>query len=417
MMQKPKGTYDLLPEETRQFRALEIHIIKLLESYGYGEIRTPIFEYSNVFHRQSELSDMVLKETYNFKDKGNRDLTLRPEGTAGAIRSYVENKLYANQGITKLFYLGPNFRYERPQKGRYRQFYQFGIEAVGVKSASLDAEVVALSYKVIDSLGLNNVNIKINSLGDINSRVNYNKVLQNYFKEYVSELCENCKTRIDVNPMRILDCKIDGDKDFVKNAPKPIDHLTEEAKEFFDDVLKNLDAMNIPYEIDEALVRGLDYYGNTVFEVEANIKGFGAQNILGGGGHYENLVKELGGPDLPGVGVAFGMERLMQALESEGIKLIDDDYYDFYALHFDEKTKLMALNIITKLRDLGFKGDTEHTSRAFNRQLRAALRYNPKYLLIFGEEELKQNLITVKDVKNETQETINFEKLIKKLGK
>lgn len=417
MIQKPKGTYDLLPIETRKFRALENHIIKLLESYGYGEIRTPIFEYSNVFHRQSELSDMVLKETYNFKDKGSRDLTLRPEGTAGAIRSYVENKLYADQGLTKLFYLGPNFRYERPQKGRYRQFYQFGIEAVGIKSASLDAEVIALSYKVIDSLGLSNVNIKINSLGDINSRANYNKVLQNYFKDYVDELCENCKTRIDTNPMRILDCKIDGGKNFVKNAPKPLDHLTSDARTFFNDVLKNLEAMNIPYEIDDALVRGLDYYGHTVFEVEANIKGFGAQNTLGGGGHYENLVKELGGPDLPGVGVAFGMERLMQALESEKIELIGEDYYDFYALHFDEDTKLMALNLITKLRDLGFKGDTEHTNRAFNRQLRNALRFNPKYLLIFGEEELKSGLITVKDVKNETQETITFEKLIEKLGK
>src|SRR5690554_1863283 len=289
MIQKPKGTYDLMPEETRKYRALENQLIKLLEIYGYGEIRTPIFEYSQVFHRESELSDMVLKETYNFKDKGNRDLTLRPEGTAGVIRSYVEQKLYADGGITKLYYLGPNFRYERPQKGRYRQFYQFGIEAIGAKSPSLDAEVIGLSYKIISSLGLKQVVVKINTLGDIESRLNYNKILRDYFIPHKEDLCENCQTRIDVNPMRILDCKIDGEKPVVKKAPKPMHHLTAEASKYFSDVLKYLDAMDVIYEIDDALVRGLDYYGHTVFEIEANIKDFGAQNILGGGGHYEKL--------------------------------------------------------------------------------------------------------------------------------
>jgi len=259
MIQKPKGTYDLMPLETQKYRALENHLINLLENYGYGEIRTPIFEYSKVFHRENELSDMVLKETYNFKDKGGRDLTLRPEGTAGVIRSYVEQKLYANQGITKLYYLGPNFRYERPQKGRYRQFYQFGIEAIGAKSASLDAEVVTLAYKIVSSLGLKQVIVKINTLGDINSRKEYNLNLAKYFKEYKTELCENCNTRLTVNPMRILDCKIDGNKDFVKNAPKSIDYLTIEAKEYFSDVLRYLDAMDVIYKVDESLVRGLDY--------------------------------------------------------------------------------------------------------------------------------------------------------------
>lgn len=417
MIRKPIGTYDLLPEETSKYRALENHLIDLLKVYGYGEIRTPIFEHSNVFHRDSELSDMVLKETYNFKDKGNRDMTLRPEGTAGVVRSYVENKLYSDQGITKLFYLGPNFRYERPQKGRYRQFYQFGIEAIGAKSASLDAEVVALSYKIISSLGLKQVKVKINSLGDIKSRSDYNKILQDYFTPYVNELCENCRERISVNPMRILDCKIDGTKDFVVKAPKPLEHLTPEALEYFNDVLIYLDTMDIVYEVDDRLVRGLDYYGHTVFEIEANIKGFGAHNILGGGGHYERLISEFGGPDLAGVGIAFGMERLMSAIEAEGIKLVTDDVLDFYVLYFDEPTRKRALTVLTELRDLGYKGDIDHLNKRFRNQLRGALRLNPKYLIIIGEEELENDLYTIKNVKDETQETLDLQQLIERLGK
>lgn len=417
MIQKPKGTYDLMPEETRKYRALENHLIKLLEIYGYGEIRTPIFEYSQVFHRESELSDMVLKETYNFKDKGNRDLTLRPEGTAGVIRSYVEQKLYADGGITKLYYLGPNFRYERPQKGRYRQFYQFGIEAIGAKSPSLDAEVIGLSYKIISSLGLKQVVVKINTLGDIESRLNYNKILRDYFIPHKEDLCENCQTRIDVNPMRILDCKIDGEKPVVKKAPKPMHHLTAEASKYFSDVLKYLDAMDVIYEIDDALVRGLDYYGHTVFEIEANIKGFGAQNILGGGGHYEKLVSEFGGPDVSGVGIAFGMERLMQAIEAENVEMPKDKPFDFYVLYFDEATKLAALTILSELRDLGYKGDIDHLDRKFATQLKSALKNNPNYLIIIGEEELNSNLYTLKNVKTEEQKTVDFDELVKKLGK
>lgn len=416
MIQKPKGTYDLLPKETQKYRVLENHLFNLLENYGYGEIRTPIFEYSKVFHRDSEFSDMVLKETYNFKDKGKRDLTLRPEGTAGVIRSYVEEKLYAKETITKLYYLGPNFRYERPQKGRYRQFYQFGVEAIGAKSASLDAEVINLSYKIIASLGLKQVKVKINTLGDIKSRKNYNEILTTYFTPFKEELCENCKERLNNNPMRILDCKIDNKKEFVLKAPRPKDHLTTEAAKYFADVLRYLNAMDVIYEVDESLVRGLDYYGHTVFEVEANIKGFGAHNILGGGGHYEKLISEFGGPDLSGVGVAFGMERLMHALEAEKIKLPAEKKFDFFVLYFDEKTKIRALKTLSELRDLDYKGDIDHLDRKFSNQLKNALRFNPKYLIIIGEEELRANTFTVKDVKTEEQVTIDYEQLLKKLG-
>lgn len=417
MQQKPKGTYDLLPNETIKYQALENHIKKLMELYGYAEIRTPIFEHSSVFHRKTELSDMVTKETYNFKDKGDRDLTLRPEGTAGAIRAYVENKLFANQGLTKLYYLGPNFRYERPQKGRFRQFYQFGIEAVGIKSSSLDAEVIALSYKLIASLGLKQVKIKVNSLGDIASRSHYKDALTLYFEGHRSELCSDCQRRITENPIRILDCKIDSHKPFVKEAATPSDYYSEEAKKYFSEVLSYLDSMGINYEVDKRLVRGLDYYGHTVFEVEANIKGFGAQNVLGGGGHYEHLVQELGGPDLDGVGIAFGMERLMMALECENIQLHEDVKPDFFIITFDKKIHQKALGLLTKLRDLGFKGDIDHESKGFKGQLKLAVNSKAKYFIIIGEEEIEQGLFTLKDSFTQEQEKVTLETLIKKLGK
>ncbi len=417
MEQKPKGTYDLLPNETIKYQALEEQIRELMKIYGYFEIRTPIFEHSSVFHRKTELSDMVTKETYNFKDKGDRDLTLRPEGTAGVIRAYVENKLYANQGLTKLYYLGPNFRYERPQKGRFRQFYQFGIEAIGVKSSSLDAEVIALSYKLIRSLGLKQVKIKVNSLGDIASRNTYKEELSTYFEPYKEDLCEDCQRRIKENPIRILDCKIDRDKPFIQKAATPYDFLSVEAKQYFDEVLSYLDSMGIDYAVDKKLVRGLDYYGHTVFEVEANIKGFGAQNVLGGGGHYEHLVSELGGPDLDGVGIAFGMERLMMALDSENIELYDEVNPDFFIITFDKTIHQKALGLLTKLRDYGFKGDIDHESKNFKGQLKLAVNSKAKYFIIIGEEEVEQGLFTVKDSITQTQEKVTLEALLKKLGK
>ncbi len=417
MEQKPKGTYDLLPNETIKYQALEEQIRELMKIYGYFEIRTPIFEHSSVFHRKTELSDMVTKETYNFKDKGDRDLTLRPEGTAGVIRAYVENKLYANQGLTKLYYLGPNFRYERPQKGRFRQFYQFGIEAIGVKSSSLDAEVIALSYKLIRSLGLKQVKIKVNSLGDIASRNTYKEELSTYFEPYKEDLCEDCQRRIKENPIRILDCKIDRDKPFIQKAATPYDFLSVEAKQYFDEVLSYLDSMGIDYAVDKKLVRGLDYYGHTVFEVEANINGFGAQNVLGGGGHYEHLVSELGGPDLDGVGIAFGMERLMMALDSENIELYDEVNPDFFIITFDKTIHQKGLSLLTKLRDYGFKGDIDHEAKNFKGQLKLAVNSKAKYFIIIGEEEVEQGLFTVKDSITQTQEKVTLEALLKKLGK
>lgn len=413
MEQRPKGTYDLLPVEAEKFYALETHLRHLLKLYGYKEIKTPIFEHSSVFHRDNELSDMVIKETYNFKDKGGRDLTLRPEGTAGVIRAYVENKLYTEQ-VSKLFYIGPNFRYERPQKGRFRQFNQMGIEAVGIKSASLDAEVISLSYHIITSLGLKQVKVKINSLGDLESKQNYKQALMDYFKD-VDGLCEDCQRRKVENPLRILDCKIDGKKDIVLKAPMPKDYLTEAAYTYFQSVLSYLDSMDVHYEIEDTLVRGLDYYGHTVFEVEA-VSGLGAHNILAGGGHYEHLVKELGGPDLDGVGVAFGLERLLSAIDSEKISITTPDPLDAYIVTFDYKTHLHGVSILAKLRDLGYKVDIDHNLSKFQSQFKKALQSQARYIIIIGEDELKSEMYQVKDVKKEKQQTLNFAELVRKLG-
>lgn len=413
MEQRPKGTYDLLPIEAEKFYALETHLRHLLKLYGYKEIKTPIFEHSSVFHRDNELSDMVIKETYNFKDKGGRDLTLRPEGTAGVIRAYVENKLYTEQ-VSKLFYIGPNFRYERPQKGRFRQFNQMGIEAVGIKSASLDAEVISLSYHIITSLGLKQVKVKINSLGDLESKQNYKQALMDYFKD-VDGLCEDCQRRKTENPLRILDCKIDGKKDVVLKAPMPKDYLTEAAYTYFQSVLSYLDSMDVHYEIEDTLVRGLDYYGHTVFEVEA-VSGLGAHNILAGGGHYEHLVKELGGPDLDGVGVAFGLERLLSAIDSEKISITKPDPLDAYIVTFDYKTHLHGVSVLAKLRDLGYKVDIDHNLSKFQSQFKKAVQSEARYIVIIGEDELKTETYQVKDAKKEKQQTLSFAELVRKLG-
>lgn len=410
---RPKGTYDLFNEEIKEFTKLEEHLKKVLNKYGFTEIRTPIFEHSSVFHRDSELSDMVTKETYNFQDKGNRLLTLRPEGTAGVIRAYVENKMYLKP-LTKLYYIGPFFRYERPQKGRFRQFYQMGMEAIGEQSALLDAEIVSVSYEVIKSLGLKNVTINLNTLGKSSSQPQYKEILTNYFTPHIEELCGDCKRRITENPLRILDCKVDQQKEFVIEAPTPIDYLDQDDLAFYNEVKNNLRMMNVPFVENKRLVRGLDYYGQTVFEIVADIKGFGSQNVLGGGGHYENLVKELGGPDKSGIGVAFGLERLLEALRLEGIKLSEDDYLDAYIITFGEAEQTKALEVLTTLRNEDFKVSIDYYKRSFKAQLREALSLNAKYLIIIGDQELESNILTVKETKTEVQKEMTIDEFIRK---
>lgn len=416
-MNRVKGTYDVLPNEVSKWQYLEKTAKKIATKYNFKEIRTPIFEYSGVFHRESELSDMVTKETYNFKDKGDRDITLRPEGTAGVIRAYVENKLYVDNDLLKVYSMGPNFRYERPQKGRYRQFSQFSLEAIGVKSPLLDAEVIKMSQEFIEELGLKNVAIEINSIGDIESRKNYLTALIDYLTPFKEELSNDSKERLIKNPLRILDSKDKRDQEIIKDAPKPIDYLSDTSKLYFNDLLKYLEVFNVNYTINNQLVRGLDYYSDTVFEVKAEIKGFGAQNVLGGGGRYENLVKELGGPETSAIGFAFGMERLLYALEAEEILNIEDDSLDVFIISFSEEFNIYKTTILNQLRNSNYIVDLDFSNRSFKSQLKKALKSNAKMLVIVGEEEFNNNMVTIKNTKTEEQTTITKNELLNKIKK
>ncbi|MCU0104847.1 histidine--tRNA ligase [Acholeplasma vituli] len=415
MISKAKGTYDVLPNESHKWHTLEEKARQICVLFGYQEVRTPIFEYKEVFHRQNEQSDMVTKETYNFMDKGDRELTLRPEGTAGVIRSFVENKLYVETPLNKLYYIGPNFRYERPQKGRFRQFSQFGVEAIGSNDPALDAEVIGLAYSFIQKLGLKGVRVRINTLGDNESRAAFKAALKNHFEPHVDTLCEDCKQRIDKNPLRILDCKIDGQHPAVVKAPTTQDYLNDFSKRYFQSVLTYLDVANIDYEIAPKLVRGLDYYTHTVFEIEADIEGFGAQNVLGGGGRYQSLVKELGGPDLPGIGFAFGMERLIIAMESENIAFEQDPRTDIFFIATDANARTQALKLLFESRNQNMVADMDFVSTSFKAQLKSGLKKNAKYLGIIGETELQNKTISLKNTETQQQEEVPLKIAIRSL--
>lgn len=409
MVTRPKGTYDVLPKDAEAWTKLESTIRKICQIYNYKEIRTPIFESSKTFHRsEDDTSDMVTKETYDFKDRSNRDLTLRPEGTAGVVRAFIENKLYAENVINKLFYMGPMFRYERPQKGRMRQFNQFGVEALGSPSPLLDAEVIALGTSLIKALGLKNVKVKINTIGDEESRKRYRDVLVAYFNSYKAELCEDCLNRLEKNPLRILDCKVDKDKEFFKNAPKISDYLSEASIAHFEAVLKALDDMKINYEVDEHLVRGLDYYCHTVFELEVDVEEFGAQNVIGAGGRYDKLVSDLDGPATPGVGMAFGLDRLLLACELAGRNLHRMNYLHVYFIALGQAAQEACLTQMNICRLGGLYCDMDYNNRSLKSQFKAADQANAMFTCILGDNELKDYKINIKNNETDEQETISL---------
>lgn len=412
MITRPRGCQDILPGEVEYWQKIENYLRRVCALYNYKEIRTPIFESANLFHRdQADSSDMVTKETYDFKDRGDRDLTLRPEGTAGAARAYIENKLYVDNQVTKLYYMGPIFRYERPSQGRQRQFHQFGVEAYGSNDPLLDAEVIALACTAIKGLGLTGVKVKINTLGDEESRKRYKDVLVNYFSQYKDDLCEDCKNRLVKNPLRILDCKVDSDKDYFKSAPIITDYLSDESKEHFNKVVNALKDMNIDYEIDPTLVRGLDYYTYTVFEIVANIKDFGAANTICAGGRYNNLVKDLEGPETPAVGLAFGMERLILALKSEEKLPNVSKATHAYFIALGEEAREKSLNIMNTLRYQGLMCDMDYQAGSLKSQFKKADKNNAIFTLILGSDELAKGVINVKNNETDIQETVNLDEL------
>ena len=406
MITKPKGTYDLYGEEVKKWQYISRVFDELMERYNYGFIRTPIFESTELFHRGvGDTTDIVTKETYDFKDRGDRDMTLRPEGTAGVVRSYIENKMYGdpNQPV-KLYYNGTMYRYERPQSGRDRELTQFGVEVLGSTDPAMDAEVISIAVNMFKLLGLKGVKVKINSLGDMESRNNYREALVKYFEPKINELCEDCQERLKKNPLRILDCKYDAENEIIKNAPSILDYLNEESKNRFEDVQNYLDVLDIEYVVDPTIVRGLDYYCHTVFEIEATVKDFGANNVLAAGGRYDNLVSNLGGPETPGIGFACGLGRLVLALDKEEIDLKVNKQLDAFVLYVSDIEKEYAIALTQDLRLNGFRVETEYTGRSLKGQFKQADRLNPKFLIILNNEDLVGGEIQVKD--NTTKETV-----------
>ncbi len=409
MISKPKGTYDVYGLEAKKWVKLEEVIRRVCGLFNYQEIRTPIFESSDVFHRDAnDTSDMVTKETYDFKDRSDRSITLRPEGTAGVARAYIENKLYVENPVNKLFYIGQMFRYERPQKGRNRQFSQFGVEALGSNSPLIDVEVISLGATLIRSLGLKDVTVKINSLGDKESRDNYKKVLVEHFSKYKDDLCPDCLNRLEKNPLRILDCKIDRDKEFFKSAPKINNYLNEYSKNRFNEVLSALDAIDLKYVVDDNLVRGLDYYSHTVFELEVNIPEFGAQNVIGAGGRYDDLISDLGGPKTDGVGMAFGLERLLLASDYSNKVLARENSIHAYFIALGDNARSEAIKLMNVCRIGGLSCDMDYMASGIKSQFKKADKNNARFTLILGDEELNEYKINVKDNLTDEQERISL---------
>ena len=413
MLQKPKGTYDIYGDKALTYLYFRKLVEALMDKYNAKYFETPIFESSELFHRGvGETTDIVSKETYDFKDRGDRNITLRPEGTAGIVRSFIENKLYAENLPLKAWYLGPMFRYERPQAGRYREFYQFGFEAFGSSDAMMDAEVIGIVCNLFKILGLKGVSVNINTLGDKESRENYRKALLDYFKPYLNDLCDDCRRRYEKNPLRILDCKVDSSNEIMKNAPKMTDYLNEESREHFDKVKEYLDAMGINYKVNSSIVRGLDYYTHTVFEVQADIEGFGSQNTLAAGGRYDHLVEFVGGPSVPGVGFAVGLERLFLALDAENIDIREIICPDVYVFSADDEQKPYVLSLSNDLRLAGFNVEIDYNGKSFKSNFKQADKVNARYIIIIGEEEVESKLLTVKNNETKEEYKVKLDKII-----
>ncbi|WP_053219067.1 histidine--tRNA ligase [Virgibacillus senegalensis] len=413
-MKAPRGTQDLLPEATGNWQYIEHKLSDLCRRFNYQEVRTPIFEHTELFQRGvGDSTDIVQKEMYTFEDRGGRSLTLRPEGTASVARAFVEHKLYglANQPV-KLFYVGPMFRYERPQQGRMRQFVQFGIEALGSADPAVDAEVLALAMSAYQELGLRSLKLVINSLGDWESRKNHREALVEHFSPHKEELCADCQVRLEQNPLRVLDCKKDKDHPAMATAPSILTYLNQESEQYFAKVKEHLDNMGIEYVVDPNLVRGLDYYNHTAFEIMSDAEGFGAITTLSGGGRYNGLVEELGGPETPGIGFAMSLERLLMALEAEGIELPVDEGLDCFVVALGEKAEKAAVRYTYELRKAGIQVDKDYKQRKFKAQFKAADRLKAKHVVILGDEELENKVAAVRNMATGVQEDVPLQQLV-----
>ncbi len=405
MIQKPRGTMDILPSDMKKWQFIEEKAREACKKYGFGEIRFPTFEETQLFARGvGDTTDVVQKEMYTFTDRDGTSYTLRPEGTACVARSVIENKLVNESMPIKLFYIINCFRHERPQAGRYREFYQFGAELFGAATPSADAELIALAYEFLNSLGITNTTLHVNSIGCPNCRPNYKNALVKYFSSCKDELCDTCKGRLETNPLRILDCKSPICSKIAANAPKTIDHLCSDCQEHFEGLKARLDILGIKYEIDPHIVRGLDYYTRSVFEFIS--EGIGAQSTVCGGGRYDGLVKEIGGPELSGIGFAAGINRLVLSMANGSAYEEKADYVDLYVAALGESASLKATEICAFLRSCGYKAETDIVGRTLKSQMKYANKINAKNTLIIGDGEIEIGKAQLRNMENGEQTEI-----------
>lgn len=411
-LQKPKGTQDILPADSAKWQYVENVARETFKKYNYGEIRTPMFEHYEVISRSvGDTTDIVIKEMYDFHDKGDRHITLRPEGTAPVVRSYVENKLFAPevQKPVKVYYIGSMFRYERPQAGRLREFHQLGVECFGSKNPATDVETIAMAYQLFNTLGIKDVTLHLNSLGNTESRLAYRQALIDYLTPMRESLSKDSQRRLDENPLRVLDSKEKEDKLAVENAPSILDYLDEESQAHFDEVRTMLESLNIPYVIDTNMVRGLDYYNHTIFEFITTIDK--SELTICAGGRYDSLVEYFGGPETAGFGFGLGLERLLLVLDKQGITLPVEEGLDVYIAVLGSEANGKALELAQAIRHQGFKAERDYLGRKIKAQFKSADAFKAKTVITLGESELESGQVSVKNNTTREEVTVSFEEL------
>ncbi|MDD3168397.1 MAG: histidine--tRNA ligase [Eubacteriales bacterium] len=412
----PKGTKDILPGQIYKWHYVENAFREACGKYVFKEIRTPVFEHTELFARGvGDTTDIVEKQMYTFEDYGKRSITLKPEGTSPVVRAFVEHKLYAEVQPSKLYYIIPCFRYEKPQSGRLREFHQMGIEIFGTDNMMADAEVIGLASDFLNSLGINDLELRINSIGCPDCRETYRNALRDFLKSKYEDLCDTCKNRYERNPMRILDCKSPVCQELVTGAPVMLDYLCGDCRTAFEDLKKNLDAMEIKYIVDSGIVRGLDYYTKTAFEFVSNR--IGAQGTVCGGGRYDHLIELIGGPPIPGVGFGLGIERLLMILEATGNEIPVPENLDVFIAVMGERAKMFGLKLLRELRKQGIKAEMDSLGRNIKGQFKYADRLESNYTIIIGDNELDQNSVSIKNMKTSEQKQVPLQDIVKEIIK
>lgn len=410
----PRGTKDILPDTVGDWNYVEGEIRELCRRFGYSEIRTPIFEHTELFQRGiGEGTDVVDKEMYTFTDRGERSITLRPENTASAVRAYLQNKLYAQSNLVKLFYIGSMFRYDRPQAGRMREFHQFGVEALGEANPAVDAEVILLAMNLLEGLGLKDLELSINSVGCPKCRSKYRTMLQDFFRDKLEDLCEDCRSRFERSPLRILDCKKDSDKPYMADAPKITDCLCEECADHFAKLKELLTSAGISFTHDPRLVRGLDYYTKTAFEIK--YPPLGAQSAVAGGGRYDGLIEEMGGNPTPAVGFATGLERLLLALESQNLLPEKNRSVDAYVVALGETAQAEGFKLLNSLRQQGLSVAMDFAGRSMKAQMKQANKLGAKYSVILGEDEIAEGVVMLRSMEDSSQAKVPMNQVAEKI--